>query len=887
MIDNYLRTSLIFYDATGKQDFRKTVLENIRIPKAQLTERYRLPPFNITSTDLIGIPTVFKLYDKYTGIETADLFDPVYGGADLLSLEFDGTNYWLVYDGETKLKTAMPCGEQIVKIGDCIKIWESEIVNICGIADNIINWREKNTIGMLYDTQERGNNYGVVVGDHTVAPQMYYYNKKTYCAWLQRGGVPWNCEGMIYAIYHNNCYISESYGVGEGTIGGADPHAYPAIIVADDGYIIVAHERLTGAGYPPDHHNGYIQIKRSDNPEDETSWVNAIAHNASHWQELGNETNWRLTYPHFDKMPDGKIFLICRHSSVAELDRIVIFRSDDNGRTWNALGGDIDGGCDIVDLDLGPSGNEIYGFFAKHGNDNKLHVIVSWKDVSGDDPPYELDIWYMRSEDNGIHWTDVSNSYVPDGPLGRNITTGGNNPIPRVDLDNAAFDFVVESVAIPDYIGPRSCVVSDAEIPYILLGKGTKPAGPFPLFVYYWNGAAWANTEPDIINQLETTYIASSHLFLRPNTANPSCYEIILVNKISGIIKWRVYASNNLINWTLIYEYEWILLTDMFYMGSYTFNYINANHEALQFLVDTSPDYFDFYVRSETDCICCQGLAKPITIEYENTHDFAGILSEYKGRVHLCADIRKPDQKIIKTGKEKEGELWIQKIITQKIYRFNILCTESLIDTLTIIPSYEAITVHFDNESAEVKEFSVAPPEWKYEGLGQLEITFIVESIIKTNCDEDYSLQEELILNGDFSAWTGAYPNRNPDNWTIFETPPGEISEVAPNESHADAGVDAGEACNIFSNAGESVFIEQDILTIGEIYLIEIEITNLTAGLIYLTCGIGGTSNSPVMTTEGIHRFVKICDGADGKFRIIRAGICDITIDNVSVKLYS
>jgi len=53
MIDNYLRTSLIFYDTKDKQDWRQPVLHNIRIPKAQVVERYRLPPFNITSTILI------------------------------------------------------------------------------------------------------------------------------------------------------------------------------------------------------------------------------------------------------------------------------------------------------------------------------------------------------------------------------------------------------------------------------------------------------------------------------------------------------------------------------------------------------------------------------------------------------------------------------------------------------------------------------------------------------------------------------------------------------------------------------------------------------------------------------------------------------------------
>jgi len=220
-----------------------------------------------------------------------------------------------------------------------------------------------------------------------------------------------------------------------------------------------------------------------------------------------------------------------------------------------------------------------------------LHVIVSWKDVSGEYPPNELDVWYVKSEDNGVTWKDVSGSYS------RDITTGGNNPIPIADLNNALYDFNVDSVDIPYYLAPRPSVISDDGIPYISILKGEKVNSTYELdlLIYYWTGAEWISKQPDIPNQL--TYIKSLHLFLRPDTTNVNYYEIVLLNKTGGILKWRKYISANLINWKLIYEFEWILSTeDNHYMGAYTFNYVNAEFESLQFIIDTDTDWYDFYL---------------------------------------------------------------------------------------------------------------------------------------------------------------------------------------------------------------------------------------------------------------------------------------------------
>lgn len=873
MIDDYLRTSLIFYDTKDKQDWRKPVLHNIRIPKAQIVERYRLPPFIIRSTTLIGVPTVFKLYCKYTDVETADLLSGTYGGADLLSLEFDGTYYWLIYDGETKLKTAMPCGEQYVKISDGIRTWESEIINICGVPDNVINWLDKNTIGMIYDTQQRGENRNVLYIIGVGGPGLWYYNKKTYGGWLQRGGVGYSCENMVYAIYHEKCYISESYGIGPGTLNAKDEHTRGSIIVADDGHIIFAYEQLTGV-IPDFAHNSAIEIKRSDYPEDETSWINAIAKIGGYYDLVGDPAwiNPRFSYPSLDKLSNGHLFMLNRYSTIGDLDNMSVHRSEDHGVSWNAMAGPLDGGWEIVDLGLELNSDLLYKGLCSHPDDGIIYVTFFYYDTVNTSYP---EIYFLLSSDEGITWESI------DGVLSVDITLGIAITKIQLDAGNGRVDNV--PAVAGSLIFCRSGVITEDGIPYLAVLRKLDVPSPIVLYVYYWSGVAWIAVNTGLPISTTSTYGVT---ILERNDA----IELIAFTEENSIWKWRVYRSlkTDLINWTLLDEIGTDIRPYIETEGGgvwHTFNYVDIDYETDAHVFDTQglltfSDYYDFYVRAETNCSCCSGLAKPLTIEYENTHDFAGILSEYKGRVHLCADIRKPDHKIIKSGIERDGEIWIQKIITQKIYRFNILCTESLIDTLTMIPSYETITVHFGNESAEVKEFSVAPPEWKYEGLGQLEISFIIETIIKTNCDEDYELQEELILNGDFSAWVGD----DPVNWTVIGEAgvDPEISEVAPHEGHG--GVGTG-ACNIYST-GVDIWLQPTIpiLTIGKTYLVEIEVTKLTNGIILFRTG--NTDPYTRITSEGIHRFIKICAG-DTVFTFRSLNICDVTIDNVSVKLYS
>ena len=73
---------------------------------------------------------------------------------------------------------------------------------------------------------------------------------------------------------------------------------------------------------------------RSDNAEDETSWINALAHDADYFSEIGTDSPQatRLAYPHFAKLDNHHLFLWARSGDDQELIRI--FKSTDNGVSW-------------------------------------------------------------------------------------------------------------------------------------------------------------------------------------------------------------------------------------------------------------------------------------------------------------------------------------------------------------------------------------------------------------------------------------------------------------------------------------------------------------------------------------------------------------------------
>lgn len=142
------------------------------------------------------------------------------------------------------------------------------------------------------------------------------------------------------------------------------------------------------------------------------------------------------------------------------------------------------------------------------------------------------------------------------------------------------------------------------------------------------------------------------------------------------------------------------------------------------------------------------------------------------------------------------------------------------------------------------------------------------------------SLGSELITNGNFSAWTGIYPNRDPDGWTVTNETvvDPEVSEVGSGEGHG--GVGTG-AANLFSSAtANTPRITQTILSIGSIYEITLNVTTVIGGsILVLDTGALIAVN---YSTTGIKRIIGRAAGTG--FRIQGGTTADVTVDDVTVK---
>ena len=257
-----------------------------------------------------------------------------------------------------------------------------------------------------YETTERGHNPQVITANNP-NPQVYYFAgiyNRTYVLWVQKGGVGYSVENMVFHIDHDADEISESVGVGAGTEGATDSHGHGALIVADDGSILVAHEQLTGTGSSA--HNSPILIKKSDAVEDISSF------------SLEATITGSFCYPKLFKITDGTIFLIVREADGSVIPRYLrIFSSTDNGSNWDA-------GVRICDVkDAGEDYRMAYSSMPLISKDHKIQIFINsrWDTSSG-----YPDCYYVRSTD-GITFTNMLETWS------KNIVSGGL--ITRAELD--------------------------------------------------------------------------------------------------------------------------------------------------------------------------------------------------------------------------------------------------------------------------------------------------------------------------------------------------------------------------------------------------------------------------------------------------------------------
>ncbi len=406
------------------------------------------------------------------------------------------------------------------------------------------------------------------------SPTVYYYNKKTYQPWMQRKTDGYNCRAMIWAYNHKTGTESANYDlhtVSQPTTA-TDSHVQPSVIVADDGHIIVVHEYKRP--HPQTHNDAFV-ILRSDNVEDETSWVNAKAETANYYTTVGDSSTIRLAYPNLIKDSNGYLYIIARRY-ISGGNHTRIFKSTDHGITWDA-------GYDIT-----YSGNTDYWHYpvgVSTGTGNVLRYMIRWwNDNTG---RYEK-VYYLESHDQGVTWRDVSGSHS------QNIVTGG--AISQANLDNGAYDYLVTDAASVGHDGllTSSGTVNDDGIPFICTLEFDDPVVDYGYRMLRWNGSNWVNS---IIK--DNVNIAGDACLIHKRSNEFDCY---ITEEVGGNNNLYLYSTTNLTTWSKTRDVKDTSgLTEFTFMEvKYTFNYKDADFWMLIGAYGTDAAYSDIFVEIQS-----------------------------------------------------------------------------------------------------------------------------------------------------------------------------------------------------------------------------------------------------------------------------------------------
>jgi hypothetical protein len=316
--------------------------------------------------------------------------------------------------------------------------------------------------GCVYATDGRGHNPQVITACN-FDPQIYYYSgshNRSYFLWMQKGGAGYSIENMVFYYDHDTEELSDSYGVGPGTYGATDPHGHGALIVADDGHIIVIHEQLWNTG--PSAHNGPYQVKRSILPEDPSAGFTL-----THTTAFGN------CYPHIWKLANGDLLVSSRYGSDAYSNhyRVKFFRSTDNGMSWDA-------GTVVVNF------GTAHNYWAYHtricqSDSDGIHLAVN---RCLRDPYYAYpDCYYLHSDD-GVTWRNI------DGSLVKNVVTDGALNVVEMDtyclIEHGVGSHDIRSIAAGSVAPSGNVYLIQADA---IRGDPTPPER----YLRYWEGGEW------------------------------------------------------------------------------------------------------------------------------------------------------------------------------------------------------------------------------------------------------------------------------------------------------------------------------------------------------------------------------------------------------------
>ncbi len=259
---------------------------------------------------------------------------------------------------------------------------------------------------------------------------------------------------------------------------GIDAHPVAAMIVADDGHIVVVQEAsrsdapnlATNTG----NHNDAFLVKRSDYPYDITSWEKAKRRVSGYCVEVGDPSTYRLAYPTLHKDTSGGLYLAARRYG-PQYSRL--YYSSDHGVTWN-------NGYDIADL--GATNYWAYTHIPTNGPSDTLYIAILLLDST---THIVKECFIIKMTNSHTVVTDIAGNGAKD------VSTLG--ALTLAELEANAYTIVGSPTGTDDYQVYYRADDGDGN-PHFLIRKRLYGASVYTfLFAYYDLGWKYSAEIPD------------------------------------------------------------------------------------------------------------------------------------------------------------------------------------------------------------------------------------------------------------------------------------------------------------------------------------------------------------------------------------------------------
>jgi len=194
----------------------------------------------------------------------------------------------------------------------------------------------------------------------------------------------------------------------------------------------------------------------------------------------------------------------------------------------------------------------------------------------------------------------------------------------------------------------------------------------------------------------------------------------------------------------------------------------------------------------------------------------------YQNFLYINTDIGKPDYPFEEEVQERDGFTFPEKQWSEKVFRFDYIAPEYMLDAMRIIRMHDYIWIQQGNKQWDVEQFLI-DPEWEEQGdLAAVEAEFHVDSVMK-KIGKGLAVLEEGDFNSDFnndySGGTGS--GGSGETPVIFLMKGAKAGGLTIENLVIEVGVQSGlytksYTCNILDGQGDYVTPHIEDFDVGD-----------------------------------------------------------------------